>query len=60
METTSVNILNGDVKFQYEDGESRTLTASESKQFINLYEGLKDKFPSPEAAKLYVASRYFD
>lgn len=62
-QVTQVNVLNGDVKFTYENGEQELLSARRAGEYLsNLRESyvLSIDFATPQRRLVYVANRYFN
>ena len=62
-QVTQVNVLNGDVKFTYEDG-SHILLNTENASFFNLEaehsKSLPINFATQQRRLVYVANRFFN
>lgn len=62
-QVTQVNVLNGDVKFTYEDGSQKLLTDEGFRSFQEEVERsycLDIDFATPQRRLVYVANRYFN
>ncbi len=62
-QVTQVNILNGDVKFTYEDGSQRTLLpdgVDRFKEEVDQSRSIPIDFATPQRRLVYVANRFFN
>ena len=62
-QVTQVNILNGDVKFTYEDGSQRVLNEGDRTHFfigVDSSWKLAIDFATPQRRLVYVANRFFN
>ncbi len=62
-QVTQVNILNGDVKFTYEDGSVRLLSEDQGSEYLTSVDATVEplmKFATPQRRLAYVANRHFN
>lgn len=62
-QVTQVNVLNGDVKFTYEDGQQELLSAPRADGYLRAVYASRDlpiDFATPQRRLVYVANRHFN